>query len=131
MNFFINTNSDLPILKLPTTDLSEQYDITNDMWENCAVTFSMYNSLDGTFYIANEPGKIIVEEKLFNEADPYDYFVIFQFRKNHVRKHGVYVGEFKIDFINNPNGCGTLTIPVNETLHVFIKDSITKTEVIS
>ena len=60
-NFFIKKDSTLPVLKYPLTQHTrEQYDITDDMLENVAVTFSIIEADSGNYRIANVAGNLVV-----------------------------------------------------------------------
>ena len=53
--FFIKQNSSLSEIKFRLSErLMEQYDITEDMMDNVAITFSMVNVDDGKYHVANE-----------------------------------------------------------------------------
>jgi hypothetical protein len=129
--FFIKKDSTFPSLEIPLTDISERFDITDDMWENCAVTFSMYDTEKKVYRIANKEGQLIVRDRIQQIIKPYNYFVGYTFETKDTKYSGIYHGEFKIDFFDQyGNNCLKLTIPNEDMLYIIIEDSITKTTVI-
>lgn len=130
-NFFIKKNSSYPILKFPLTQkLMEQYDITEDMLENCATTFSMIDSDTGLYRIANVGANLVVNNDKNKFPDEEKYTLTFKFNKNQTSKGGNYSGEFTIDFLDEKYQCYKLKLPVTGYINVIINDSITKTDVI-
>ena len=130
MTFFIKKNSSLPLLIFELSDsILNRYNITDDMLENCAVTFSMINSETGVFKIANVPAKLNIEtpNKSFTEFKKYNIY--YQFRTKDTNKIGNYEAEFVIDFLGSCN-FGKLKLPVDDKIIVVVSDSITKTDVI-
>ena len=60
--FFIKKDSTLPELQLPVNQrIMEKYDITADMLDNCAVTFSMIEKQSGLYRIANVEAKLMTD----------------------------------------------------------------------
>jgi len=132
-NFFIKKDSTLPELKYPLPQHTmEQYDITKDMLENVAVTFSMMEADTGLYRIANAAGNLIVYNNRPEYSDEEQYTLTYHFKLNDTRKAGRYLGEFVVDFIpsGNDGGCGKIKFPVNGQINIIISDSITKTTVI-
>ena len=131
MNFFIKQNSTYPLLKYPISQrIREQYDITNDMFENVAVTFSMVDSDSGEYRIANVAGDLLVNENTNVNIDNSKYELTFNFKEYHTSKSGRFFGEFTIDFMNSNMGCFKLKLPINDKINIIISDSITKTTVV-
>jgi hypothetical protein len=128
MDFFIQKNSTLPILEYDVTDDSVTYNITDEMWENCAVTFSMIDE-NGIYRIANKEAIFIMTEKIISSIEPYKYKIAYKFSQNDTRKSGQFCAEFKIDFIGE-NTCGKITLPNTSKINIYINDNITKTTVI-
>lgn len=129
MRFFIKQHSTLPYLEFDLENISKEYDINNENWENCAITFSMYDKKNNNYRIANKEAKLVVKERVINLGDPYNYFLRYEFTEKDTSKIGDFIGEFKVDFLDNHN-LGKITIPINESIEIFIKDSITRTTVI-
>lgn len=129
MKFFIKQNSTLPTLKFPLTQkLMEKYNITDEMMENVAVTFSMVTS-DGFYKIANKAADLYIKEDITNELiREAKYTLIYKFSKRNTKKYGNYYGEFKLDFLGET--CGKITLPNNNMIDIYIDKSITNTDVI-
>jgi len=128
-NFFIKKDSTLPVLKFPLTQHTmEQYDITPDMLENVAVTFSMTEANTGLFRIANVAGNLVVNNDRPNYPDELTYTLTYKFKLSQTRKAGRYLGEFKVDFLGE--NCGKITLPTQNKINIQISDSNTKTTVV-
>jgi len=128
-NFFIKKNSTLPVLKLPLLQsIREQYDITDEMLENVAVTFSMKNTENGLYQIANSAGDLIINEDRPSFPDEIEYTLVYKFNLRDTKNVGRFEGEFKLDFLGD--FCGKITLPNNHPINIIIGDSITKTTVI-
>lgn len=128
-NFFIKKDSTLPELKYPLTQHTrEQYDITDDMLENVAVTFSMIEADSGNYRIANVAGNLVVNNNRPEFSDEFQYTLTYKFKLPQTRKPGRYLGEFKLDFLGEH--CGKITLPTQNQINIQISDGITKTTVI-
>jgi hypothetical protein len=129
INFFIKKDSTLPELEYHLSQkIMEQYDITKEMLENVAVTFSMIDADSGLFRIANVAASI--EYKVLRPQYPHNYLyaLIYRFKLSDTSKAGRYYGEFVCDFLGQ--NCGKIKLPVNDVINIIISDSITKTTVI-
>jgi hypothetical protein len=130
-NFFIKKNSTYPILKYPLIQkLREQYDITDSMLEDCAVTFSMFSDDTGLYKIANSAGNLLINYDLINNPDEEKYTLTYKFNLSNTSKCGNYKGEFVIDFLSEEFACFKLKLPINSYINIIVSDSITKTTVI-
>jgi len=128
-NFFIKKDSTLPVLKFPLTQHTmEQYDITPDMLENVAVTFSMTEADSGLYRIANVAGNLVVNNNRPDYPDELTYTLTYKFKLSQTRKAGRYLGEFKVDFLGE--NCGKITLPTQNKINIQISDSNTKTTVV-
>lgn len=129
-NFFIKKDSTLPELKYPLIQrVREKYDITDDMLENVAVTFSMMDVDSGIYRIANVPANLVVNRNRPEYPDEVEYTLVYRFKLSDTKKAGRFLGEFKLDFLGEGN-CGKITLPVNEYINIIISESLTKTTVI-
>jgi len=128
-NFFIKKDSTLPELVYPLIQHTrEQYNITDEMLDNVAVTFSMIDADTGLYRIANVPANIVYRKLRPQYPDDFIYALTYRFKLPQTSKPGRYLGEFKLDFLGQ--GCGKLTLPVDSQINIVISDSITKTTVI-
>jgi hypothetical protein len=130
-NFFIKKDSTLPELKYPfIQQVREKYNITDDMLENVAVTFSMIDAQTGLYRIANVPASFVINYDRLGKPSEEKYTFLYKFKLKDTRKAGRFLGEFKIDFLGSQIGCGKLTLPVENQINIVISDAITKTTVI-
>ena len=130
-NFFIKKDSTLPDLKYPLIQqIREKYNITDDMLENVSVTFSMIDAQTGLYQIANVPANLVINYDRLGKPYEEKYTFLYRFRLKDTKKAGRYLGEFKIDFLGEQIGCGSLTLPVETKINIIISDTITKTTVI-
>lgn len=128
-NFFIKKDSTLPELKYPLIQqLREQYDITDDMLENVAVTFSMIEADSGLYRIANVAASLVICNDREKYPDEEKYTLVYRFKLPQTSKAGRYYGEFKLDFLGEH--CGKITLPTDGHINIIISDGITKTTVI-
>jgi hypothetical protein len=128
--FFIKKNSSLPKLKYSLSEsMLLRYDITDDMLENCAITFSMQDAETGNYKIANKAADLLVNDDFSENPDDSKYNLVYKFSLNDTSKAGIYLAEFKIDFLGEDT-CGKITFPNTEKITVVVQDSLTKTTVI-
>ncbi len=128
--FFIKKNSTLPVLKFPITSyIMEKYDITEDMLDNCAVTFSLYDVTNDVYKIANKEARLHILDDLKTYPDEEKYTLEYKFSLSDTNRSGNFDGEFKVDFLGD--ACGKITFPVSEKLKIAIQDSITKTTIVT
>lgn len=126
---FVKQNSTLPEIKFPLSQrIREKYDITDDMMDNVAVTFSMIDAETGIYQVANAEAKLIVVENIYEKLDEAKYTLAYRFKLNETSKAGRYLGEFKLDFLGD--SCGKITFPTDKAIQIIIGDSLTKTTVI-
>ena len=127
--FFIKKNSTLPKLKFAVSEyMMLRYNITDDMLENCAVTFSMQDAESGVYRIANKAADLIVNTDFEENPDDDKYNLVYKFSLADTAKAGQYEGEYKVDFLGN--NCGKITFPITNKISIVIQDSSTKTTVI-
>jgi len=124
--FFIKKDSSHPLLKFPLTQrLREKYDLTDDILENVAVTFSMIDAETGLFRIANAAGDFVIS----TDIDEEKYTLTYRFSLSNTKKAGRFYGEFVLDVLGEDN-CGKLKLPVNGYINITIADTLTKTTVL-
>jgi hypothetical protein len=129
-NFFIKKDSTLPELKFPLVQrLREKYDLTDDMMEDVAVTFSMMDADTGIYHIANVPANLVVNNDRPGYPDEIKYTLVYRFTLRDTKKAGRFLGEFVVDILSEGH-CGKIKLPVNEYINIIISDSLTKTTVI-
>jgi hypothetical protein len=106
----------------------EKYDITAEMLDNCAVTFSMIEKESGLYRIANVEAKLIIDNNRPLFPDEVTYTLAYRFKRHDTRRAGRFLGEFKVDFLGD--NCGKITFPIDTQIEIVISDSITKTDVV-
>lgn len=128
--YFIKKNSTLPKIKFGLSEyLMLRYDITEDMLDNCAITFSMQNAETGIYRIANRAADLVVNTDFALNPDDDKYSLVYKFSIADTSIPGVYLGEFKIDFLGEDQ-CGSIDFPIDNKLTIVINDSITKTTIL-
>lgn len=128
--FFIKKDSTYPLLKYPLIQrIREEYDITDEMLENVAVTFSMFDTDNGLYRIANVAANLQINTDRAKYPDEEEYTLTYKFKLKDTKRAGNFQGEFVLDFLN-PNFCGKIKLPINGYIDITIGDSLTKTTVI-
>lgn len=129
-NFFIKKDSTLPELTYPLTQHTmEQYNITPEMLNNVAVTFSMVEANSGLYRIANVPANLVINRNRPGFPDEIEYTLMYRFKLPQTSKAGRHYGEFVIDILG-PENCGKIKFPVDGQINIIISDSQTKTTII-
>jgi hypothetical protein len=119
MNFNINKNATLPILKLELIqDGRNDFNRFYDAVQNANIYFTMTDVVTGVKRIAKkETGVQLVEP--YSGCVGEEYYIIYQFTSRDTAVPGRYVGQFTIEFLD---GTGTLIVPIRETLYVNVLD---------
>lgn len=129
--FFIKKNSTLPKLKFEISEhMRMRYDITPEMLENVAVTFSMQDAESGNYRIANKGADLVVNEDFNTNYDDAKYALSYKFSIADTSKPGQFIGEFKVDFLGEDYCDRKITFPVTGKIDIVIQDSSTKTSVL-
>lgn len=117
MDFFINKNATLPILKLELIkDGRNDYKKFHDMIQNSNITFCMTELSTGIKKIGNKQALCIVKETN-EDSIGEEYYIGYKFTEKDTKKGGTFVGEFTIDFLD---GSGTLIVPIREELFIHV-----------
>lgn len=127
-NFYIKKDSTLPEIKYPLTqNFRERYNISDEMLENVAVTFSMIDADTGIYRVANVAANLVVINNIANNPDEEKYTLTYRFKSNQTSKTGRYLAEFTLDGLGDE--CGKIKLPLSTYINVTISDAITKTSV--
>ena len=127
LNVYFKKNSTLSLVKYPLTKkMLDEYFITDDMLSNCAVTFSITNSNTGIFAIANVNAELLYLPDRATYPNDQEYSLVYRFKKNQIKKAGIYWGQFCIDFLGD--SCGKIIIPENDLIIINVLDVIVKTD---
>ena len=98
MNFFINKNATLPILKLELIkDGRNDYKKFHEMIQNSTITFSMSEVETGIKKIGKKPALCIAKEPA-SDCEVEEYYLAYQFSKKETKKAGTFAGQFVIEF---------------------------------
>ena len=118
MNFNINKNATLPILKLELIqDGRNDFNRFYDAVQNANIYFTMTDVVTGVKRIAKkETGlQVVIPESCVGE----EFYLIYNFTERDTAVAGRYVAQFTLEFLD---GSGTLIVPIRETLYVNILD---------
>lgn len=124
MDFFINKNATLPILKMELIkDGRYTYKEFHDKLQNSDITFSMYNITTGVKKIGCKPALCIIKDD-YDGCDNEEYYLAYQFSIKDTNKPATYVGKFTIDF---KDGSGRLIVPIRDELYIQVLEGSIKT----
>jgi hypothetical protein len=123
MEFSINKNSTLPVLKLELIqDGRNDFQKFHDKIQNANIYFSMTDVITGVKRIAKkETGIQQVEPASDCVGD--EFYLIYQFTERDTAVAGRYVGQFEIEFLD---GSGTLIVPIKDELFINILERTIK-----
>lgn len=123
MEFSINKNSTLPVLKLELIqDGRNDFQKFHDKIQNANIYFSMTDVITGVKRIAKkETGIQQVEPASDCVGD--EFYLTYQFTERDTAVAGRYVGQFEIEFLD---GSGTLIVPIREELFINILERTIK-----
>jgi hypothetical protein len=132
MVFSIRQYSELPVLKMRLYhDGRNDYKHFDEMLENSVITFSMKDQVTGIYKIANKEARIVLKDPCdINGGSDKEYYIVYDFTSEDTEKPGIYIGEFKIIFLNSqlqPNG--SLIVPISEELYIHVLDSFVKSDI--
>lgn len=123
MEFSINKNSTLPILKLELIqDGRNDFNKFHEKIQNANIYFSMTDVVTGVKRIAKKLTGIQQVEPATNCVGD-EFYIIYQFTERDTAVGGRYVGQFEIDFLD---GTGTLLAPIREELFINILERTIK-----
>jgi hypothetical protein len=117
MEFFINKNATLPILKLELIqDGRNDFNKFFEKVQNSNIYFTMIDVVTGIKRIAK---KVAGTQLVLPQSDCVgeEYYLTYQFSSNETSVGGRYVGQFEIDFLD---GTGTLIVPIREQLYINV-----------
>ena len=123
MEFLINKNSTLPILKLDLiNDGRNDFYKFHEKIQNANIYFSMTDVITGVKRIAKKLTGIQQVEPA-SDCVGDEFYLIYQFTERDTSVGGRYVGQFEIEFLDNS---GTLLVPIKEELFVNILERTIK-----
>lgn len=118
MEFYINQNATLPLLKLEAINNGKNsVDPLMELIEESTIYFSMKNQHTGEYKILNSPAGFV--EKTFIEPNAkIEYYLYYKFSQSDTSESGRYEGEFMLRSDN-----GTMILPITEKLFININKS--------
>jgi hypothetical protein len=123
MEFLINKNSTLPILKLELiNDGRNDFYKFHEKIQNANIYFSMTDVITGVKRIAKKLTGIQQVEPA-SDCVGDEFYLIYQFTERDTAVGGRYVGQFEIDFLD---GSGTLLVPIREELFINVLERTIK-----
>ncbi len=123
MEFFINKNSTLPVLKLELIDDGRNdFHRFYELIQNADIYFTMSDVVTGVKKIAKKRTGI---QLILPQSDCVgeEYYLIYQFTQKETQNAGRYVGQFEIDFLD---GSGILIVPIREELFINVLEGSIK-----
>jgi len=128
MEFYINKNSTLPILKLELiNDGRTDFNRLQDKIQNANITFTMTDVITGVKRIAKKPTFPMQIEP--ESCIGPEFYLTYRFSEKDTSIAGRYVGKFEINFeygFTNENEIGLLIVPIKEELFINILDGSIK-----
>lgn len=123
MDFIINKNATLPILKLELIqDGINNYTHFFDSVQNANIYFNMTDVKTGVKHISRKLTGLSPKTEYVG-CSVEEYFLAYHFTERDTAKPGTYLAQFVIEFLD---GSGTLIVPIREELYVQILEGTIK-----
>ena len=123
MNFHINKDATLPILKMELIkDGRYSFREFHDKIQNSNIYFSMSDINTGVKKICKRSATCILKSE-YNGCEDEEYYISYQFSRKDTSKPGTYIGKFIIEFLD---GSGTLIVPIREELIINVLEGSIK-----
>ena len=123
MNFHINKDATLPILKMELIkDGRYSFREFHDKLQNSNMFFTMADINTGVKKIGKKPATGILKSE-YNGCEDEEYYISYQFSAKDTAKPGTYIGKFIIEFLD---GSGTLIVPIREELIINVLEGSIK-----
>lgn len=123
--FFINQNSELPILAIELIyDGRGDFHKLHEMLQNADITFTMTNVDTRIIKVANAPAYIKEREI---DGCVTEYIICYNWKKRDTKEKGTYEGVFTISFGDDLSSeyseyySGDLIVPIREKLRITIR----------
>ncbi len=118
MEFFINKNATLPVLKLELIkDGRNDFLKFFDLIQNANIYFTMVDIITGVKKIAKK--RTTIELVTPESCNGEEYYLIYKFSQKETSSSGRFFAQFEIEFLD---GSGNLIVPIRESLYVNILD---------
>ena len=123
MEFHINKNAELPVLKLELIqDGRNDFQKFFEKIQNANIYFSMSDVTTGVKKIAKKRTGVALVEPV-SDCVGEEYYITYKFSAKDTEKPGRYVGQFTIEFLD---GTGNLIVPIREELFINILEGSIK-----
>jgi hypothetical protein len=123
MDFYINHNASLPILKMELyNDGINNYTHFYDLVQNANIYFSMANIETGVKRISRKLATLLPKTEYVG-CGVQEYYLAYKFTPRDTFKIGTYIGQFTIEFLD---GSGTLIVPIRQELMIHVLDGSIK-----
>jgi hypothetical protein len=119
MEFFINKNSSLPLLKMELIqDGRNDFHKFFEKIQNADIYFTMTDVVTGVKRIAKrKAGTQLVLPQ--SDCTGEEYYITYKFNSKETSVAARYIGQFEIVFLD---GTGTLIVPIRESLYINVLD---------
>lgn len=116
MEFHINKNATLPVLKLELIqDGRNDFRRFFEMIQNADIYFTMTDVITGIRKIGKKRTGVSLVSPVSCMGE--EYYLTYKFSEKDVNRAGRYVGQFTIKFLD---GSGTLLVPIREELFINV-----------
>jgi hypothetical protein len=123
MEFFINKNAELPVLKLELIqDGRNDFQKFFERIQNANIYFSMSDVVTGVKKIGKKRTGVALVEPVSNCVGE-EYYITYKFTAKDTEKAGRYIAQFTIEFLD---GSGNLIVPIREELFINVLDGSIK-----
>ena len=131
MVFSIKQYSQLPILKLRLNrDGRNDYNKSADLLETALITFAMKDEKTGIYQVANKAGAVLLKNPCDINSNK-EYYISYTFTSEDTERPGIYIGEFKITFLDpSLQFSSELIVPIEDILYINVIDSFIKSDVV-
>lgn len=120
MDFYINKNATLPILKMELiNDGRNENGNFYDIFQNSEITFCMTDANTGIKKIGNKKALCILKEPS-DSCNGEEYYIGYKFTERETKKPAMYYGSFTITF---NDGSGRLIVPIKDELYIHVVDN--------
>ena len=124
MTFYINQNSQLPILHMQLiNDGRHDFNKFFEAIQNSSIRFTMVNAETGIYKILNQE---CIIKKIDSDSCQEKYDICYVWKLRDTKEKGNFIGRFFISFgkIKNDNyeyPSGLLSMPIRDDLNIIIK----------
>lgn len=119
MDFYINKNASLPVLKMELIqDGRNDFHLFYEKIQNADIYFTMTDVITGVKRLAKKRASTELVLPL-SDCTGEQYYITYHFTQKETSLAGRYVGQFEIVFLD---GSGTLIAPIRESLYINVLD---------